>query len=103
MVQSNAPGSKKFFDTPKSTLAPFSLGCSSAAAPGGDNRYHQVDADNFLAPKYLVPEYSATWRPPAPACCAFSTGAAGGLLSEVDKRHAYPFYLFTDGIRYLVL
>ena len=38
-------------------LPPFSLGCSSAAAPGGDNRYHQVDADNFLAPNYLVPEY----------------------------------------------
>ena len=94
MVQVNAPVSKKFFDTPKSTLAPFSLGCSSAAAPGGDNRYHQVDADNFLAPKYLVPEYSATWRPPASACCAFSTGAAGGLLSEVNKRHAYPFSSF---------
>ena len=53
MVQSNAPGSKKFFDTPKSTLPPFSLGCSSAAAPGRDNRYHQVDADNFLAPNYF--------------------------------------------------
>ena len=54
-------------------------------------------------PITLVPEYSATWRPPAPACCAFSTGAAGGPLSEVNKRHAYPFHLFTDGIRYLVL
>ena len=94
MVQSNAPGSKKFFDTPKSTLPPFSPGCSSAAAPGDDNRYHQVDADNFLAPSYLVPEYSATWRPPAPACCAFSTGAAAGPLSEENKWHAYPFSSF---------